>query len=226
MNSGSEEKKEPLRLKIILPLLAAILILSAIFYTVNLSKGSFADVTTAQLSSSFSSFVAHTEDYDHYKLFVSEKHVTWDQGPSLSGFLQGIERSDSVSSVGLNYHIPVFINLSGEWLFNLRSPNLDVRAPMPTFGDAILDPTSLQIKFKSAVTPEQEGVIRDTLKDRLSSYRVALDSGSRASLEKESRTKLEDLLNTWINKSYSRVPELKYQISFSGADGSENVEDP
>ncbi len=226
MNTAGEEKKEPLKLKIILPLVAAIFILSFAFFAVNWTKGSFSEVTTPQLSDSFNTFVANTENYDHYKLFVSEKNVTWDQGPSLAGFLKGIEGSDRISSVALQYQIPVFINLGGEWLFNLQSPNLLVQAPMPTFGDAVLVPSSLEVKFKSTVPPEQEAVIRDTLKDHLSSYRVALDSSSRASLEKESRLKLEGLLTDWINKSYSRVPELKYQISFSGSKGSDSAEEP
>jgi hypothetical protein len=226
MNTAAEEKKEPLKLKIILPLLGAILLLSVIFFAFNWSKSSFSEVTTPELAGSFNSFVVNTENYDHFKLFVSQKHVTWEQGPSLSGFLQGIEGSDRVSSVALQYQIPVFINLGGEWLFNLQNPNLTVQAPMPTFGDAVLDPSSLEIKFKTNVSPEQETVIRETLKENLSSYRVALDSSSRASLEKESRLKVEELLNAWINNSYTRVPELKYQISFSGSKNSEFPEEP
>lgn len=224
--TGPEQKKEPLNLKIILPLAGVILLLALVFVTINFSKSSYLEATTPQLVESFNSFALKNKSFDHFKLFVSEKSVTWEQGPSLAGFLQDLSGSEAISTVALGYQIPVFINLTGDWIFNKTDDELMVQAPMPIFGDAVLDPTTLQIKFKSSVTPEQESLIRETLTENLASYRVALDSSSRASLQQESRTQLQELLKNWLDKNYSNIPDIKFKISFSGSDDPEFPEEP
>lgn len=221
-----ENKKEPLKLKVIFSLLGLIGIFTVAYFAVNLTKDSFAETTVPELVEDFHAEAKDQDNYDHYKLFVSQKPVTWEQGPSLEGFLKGLEGTENISSVTLNYQIPVFINLAGDWIFNLSGQKLAVQAPMPTFGDAVIDPNSLEVKFKSQVTPEQETLIRQTLKESLASYRVALDSTSRSSLEQESRIKVEGLISTWIKKKYSNVPDLTYQISFSGSENSEIPDEP
>lgn len=226
MPQSMDTKKEPLKLKIILPLLGLIVILIGAFFVLNLTKESFVDTTIPELVEDFHSSVLKNANYDHYKLFVSQKPVTWEQGPSLSGFLEGIEGSENISSVTLQYKIPVFINLAGDWIFNRNDQTLAVQAPMPTFGDAVLDAGSMQIKFKNQVSAEQETTLREALKENLASYRVALDNSSRNSLEEQSRLKVQELLERWINKSYSNVPDLKFQISFSGSQNSEVPEEP
>jgi hypothetical protein len=226
MAEAAEKKKEPIKLKIILPLAGAIIVLAIAYFVLNLSKSPFSETTTPQLVESFHSYAIKNKNFDHFKLFTSQKRVNWDQGPSLAGFLKDLDGSDKVSSVALSYQIPVFINLTGDWIFNLANSNLTVQVPMPTFGDAVLDASSLEIKFKSAVSPEQESLIREALKENLASYRVALDSSSRASLEQESRVKVQELLQVWLTKSFSKVPEIKYQISFSGSEASDFIEEP
>jgi hypothetical protein len=219
-------KKEPLKLKVILPLVGLIVILTGAYFALNLSKESFADTSVPELIEDFHTSAVKKQDYDHYKLFVGQKPVTWEHGASLEGFLNGLEGSENISSVSLNYQIPVFINLAGDWIFNISGQTLSVQAPMPTFGDAVLDPNSLQIKFKNQVSTEEEGLIRETLKESLASYRVTLDNTSRTNLEKESRIKVEELVSTWLKKTYSNVPDLKYQVSFSGSENTEATDEP
>jgi hypothetical protein len=221
MQNPAPEEKEPLKLRIILPLIAVILLLTGIFAIINISKSTFEPMSGPEISASFNSFTAKNPDREHFKLFVSSKEVHWDQRPTLNELLQGIEGSDLVASVSMKYQIPVFINLVGDWIFAMKDNELQVQAPMPTYGEAVLDPTSLQINFTGELSEDQKSVLRETLKESLSAYQIEIDPQTQATLEKESREKLQDLLGKWMTSSFKNIPDLKYQITFSGSQ-SEN----
>lgn len=226
MQASSKEKIEPLKIKIILPLVALIMVLIGVFSFINYSPLPTADFDPAELHESFVDFAQKKSDFDRFKLFVSQKKVTWDQGPSLADFLDGVEGSQGIGSVSLEYQIPVFISLADDWVFSFANSVLTVLAPMPTFGEAMLNPGSLKITYKDPVTADQEAVIQNVLKENLMAYRVALDSESRNYLEDQSRVKVQEFLDEWLEKNFSAKPDLKYQISFSGSPGSERHEEP
>src|SRR5690606_24871578 len=106
-------------------------------------------------------------------------------------------------SVGLRYHIPVCINLTGDWFITLKDKTVDVSAPMPRIGEAVFDAGSLEITYSRDPEAEQKQVIEDTLKERFSTYKIALDFANRGALEAESRLKVEGLIKEWLEKTFS-----------------------
>ena len=226
MASQNSEKKEPLKLKIILPLLAIILILIGIFEMIHFSKSTYNPLTPLELSDSFSAYISKFKERDHFKFFVGQKKVTLLPGPSLSEFLQSVDGSELISSVDLTYNIPVFTNLVGEWVFNLKETDFRAQVPLPTLGEPIFDPSSLVVHFKSEVSEDKQSVLRDILKESLVGYQVTMDPTTQSSLESQSRQKVQELLQAWLKATYKNIPELKYTISFTGSKNSENNDEP
>ncbi len=226
MQEQSANKKEPLNLKIILPLVAVILLLSAVSVWISLSKAPYSPMTTSEITESFSSYVAKIKDREHYKLFIGHKKVSLPLGPSLVEFLPGADGADLISGVGLTYEIPVYLNLGGDWIFTINENTFLAQAPLPTFGDPIFRPASLSVSFRSELSEEKKAVIRDTLKESLAAYRVEMDPISQANLELESREKAQDFLGAWLRMTFKNLPDFKYKVSFTGSKSAETPEEP
>ncbi len=226
MASQSSKEKEPLKLRIILPLLALIGLLSALFAILQLSKSPYSPMSTLELSESFSSYVAKFPERDHYKLFIGHKKVTLLAGPAITETLQYVEGHELISSVDLTYDIQVFINLAGDWVFNLKENDFQAQVPLPSFGEAVFDPTSLQVHFKTDLAEEKKSILRDVLKEKLVTYQVAIDPATQTALESDSHKQVQDFLESWLKAKYKNLPEFKYQVKFTGSKNSSSTEEP
>lgn len=225
MGLENQEEREPLKLKIILPLLGMILVCVLIFSLHNSSKFSIDQLSTVELTESFNAFVSDKSKNEPFRLFTSAKTVTWEQGPSLVGLLEGIKGQDAVSSISLKYQIPVYVTPGGDWVFSLGQGSLDIQAPSPTFGDAVLDPASLEISYKSELSSQEKEDLKELLKQNLSAYRVAIDKESRVLLESESRTRIQGLVEEWVSQSFDHPPALTYRVTFLGSE-TESADEP
>lgn len=226
MTSQNSNEKEPLKLRIILPLVALIVIFVGVFAVFHLSKSSFISMSNLELSHSFSTYVSKLGDHDHYRFFVGHKKVTLSPGPALDELLEDVDGREMVSSVNLTYNIPVYTNLVGDWIFILKENSLQTQAPLPSFGEPVFDPLSLQVNFKTDLTEDKKSVLRDVLKGNLSEYRIAMDPATQASLESESLQQVQSFLQNWLAKTYKDLPEFKYQITFTGSKSSGSSEEP
>ncbi len=226
MASQNSQKKEPLKLKVILPLVALILLLSALFAMIQVSKSPYTPMSTLELSESFSTYVAKFKERDHYKLFIGHKKVTLSPGAALDELLQEVEDRELISSIDFAYKIPIFSNLVGDWIFALKDNDFQAQVPLPSFGEATFDPATLQVNFKSELAEEKKAVFRTALKEKLVGYQFAMDPATQASLETESRQQVQIFLETWLKATYKNLPSFKYQITFTGSKNSGSPEEP
>lgn len=226
MSTQKSTEKEPAKLRIILPLVAVILLLTGLIAMINLSKSPFAPMTTPELNESFAGYISKLKSRDHYPLFVSHKKVIIPAGAALHDSLKDIEGSDLISNIELNYNIPVSINLTGDWLFTLKDTDFIAQGPFPLFGEAVLDSSQLQVTFKSELAEDKKAVLKDALKETLASYQMSMDATTQVALEQESHAKVQDFLESWLKSTFKNLPDLKYQIRFIGSKNSDNGDEP
>ncbi len=225
MSKQTSDTKEPLNLKVILPLLAILVVLFGIVAIINLSRSPYVPMTTLELNSSFANYVSKFDEKDHYKLYVSLKKVALMPGPTLSNFLQGLEGAELISSVDLTYEIPIFINLVEDWVFLLKENEFQSQVPFPVFGEPLFEPSRLVLNFKSDLSEEKKSDLSHALKDRLSVYKVPVDPASQASLENESRLKVQEFIDTWLHSKFKNLPKFNYKISFTGSKNLDSFEE-
>lgn len=226
MAAQNSNEKEPLKLRIILPLVALIVIFGAVLAVFNLSKSSFPSMSNLEFSHSFSTYVSKLKERDHYKLFVGHKKVVLSPGAALDELLQDVDGRELISSVSLTYNIPVHINLVGDWIFNLKENSLQAQVPLPSFGEPAFDPLSLQMVFKTELAEDKKSVLKDVLKEKFAGYRIAMDPTTQASLESESLQQVQSFLQSWLATTYKNLPDFKYQITFTGSKSSGSPEEP